>query len=188
MKDNEKMKNEKKPKKEKKTGDMLIASFQVDHTRIMPGIYVSRQDRVNGVFVTTFDVRMKRPNVEPAINPGAMHTIEHVVATYLRNSKFRDHVVYWGPMGCLTGFYFIAATESEIGSREIEPLLRDAFRYQARFTGDVPGATAVNCGNHLLHNLPMARYEAKAFLAREWKFDYPKSRRVKVGKRIFFDA
>ena len=85
----------------------LIASFQVDHTKIGPGIFVSRRDNVQGGFITTFDVRMKRPNVEPAIHANAMHTIEHIVATYLRNSSFKDHVVYWGPMGCLTGFYFI---------------------------------------------------------------------------------
>ena len=88
-------------------GDRLIASFQVDHTRIGYGIFVSRRDVVNGAYVTTFDVRMKRPNAEPAIHANAMHTIEHVVATYLRNSSFKDHVVYWGPMGCLTGFYFL---------------------------------------------------------------------------------
>ena len=101
--------------------DRLIASFQVDHTRIGYGIFVSRRDVVNGAYITTFDVRMKRPNAEPAIHPNAVHTIEHIVATYLRNSKFKDHVVYWGPMGCLTGFYFITNTAHEImptGDRE----------------------------------------------------------------------
>ena len=166
----------------------LIASFQVDHTRIVPGIYVSRRDRVAGGWITTFDIRMKTPNVEPAIHPNAMHTIEHVVATYLRNSRFKDHVVYWGPMGCLTGFYFITSTPDEIMPRDVEKLIRAAYRYQANFRGAVPGATPVNCGNWQLHDLQMAKYEAKAFLARAWKFDYPKARRVKAGKRTFFDA
>lgn len=166
----------------------LIASFQVDHTRIGYGIFVSRRDRVGGSFVTTFDIRMKRPNVESAIHPNAMHTIEHIVATYLRNSPFRDHVVYWGPMGCLTGFYFIVSSEHEIMPREIEKLIRSAFRHLANYKGGVPGATAVNCGNWLLHDLPMAKFEAKAFLAAEWSFEYPKARRVQAGGRVFFDA
>ena len=166
----------------------LIASFQVDHTRIMPGIYVSRRDRVSGAWITTFDIRMKRPNVEPAVHPNAMHTIEHVVATYLRNSAFKDHVVYWGPMGCLTGFYFITSTEHEIQPKEIEKLIRDAFRYQANYVGEVPGATAVNCGNYILHDLAMAKWEAKAFPKRPWKFTYPKARRIVAKGKTFFDA
>ena len=166
----------------------LIASFQVDHTRIGYGIFVSRRDIVNGAFITTFDIRMKRPNVEPAIHPNAMHTIEHVVATYLRNSSFKDHVVYWGPMGCLTGFYFITNTAHEIQPREIEKLMRAAFRHQANYKGEVPGATPVNCGNCLLHDLPMAKYEARTFLKRKWAFTYPPAKRVKAGTRTFFDA
>lgn len=166
----------------------LIVSFQVDHTKIGPGIFVSRRDKVNGGFITTFDIRMKRPNVEPAIHANAMHTIEHIVATYLRNSAFKNHVVYWGPMGCLTGFYFITNTEHEIQPKEIEKLIRAAYRHQAQYKGDVPGATPVNCGNYLLHDLQMAKYEAKEFLAKEWKFEYPKAKRVKVGGKTFFDA
>ena len=166
----------------------LIASFQVDHTRIGYGIFVSRRDRVNGAFVTTFDIRMKRPNVEPAIHPNAMHTIEHVVATYLRNSPFRDHVVYWGPMGCLTGFYFLTNTENEIMPRDIERLIRAAFRHLANYRGAVPGATPVNCGNYLLHDLPMAKHEARTFLEKEWAFDYPPAKRTRAGSRTFFDA
>ena len=168
--------------------DKLIASFQVDHTRIGYGIYVSRRDAVNGAYVTTFDIRMKKPNSEPAIHPGAMHTIEHVVATYLRNSPFRDHVVYWGPMGCLTGFYFITSTAHEIMPAEIEGLMRAAFRHMANYRGEVPGATPVNCGNYLLHDLPMAKFEARAFLSKEWSFAYPKARRARAGSRAFFDA
>ena len=166
----------------------LIASFQVDHTKIVPGIYVSRRDKTAGGWITTFDVRMKKPNAKPAVHPNAMHTIEHVVATYLRNSDFREHVVYWGPMGCLTGFYFIVQTAHEIQAREVEQLIRDAFRYRANYTGEVPGATAVNCGNCLLHDLPMAKWEAKAFLKRPWKFAYPKAGRVVAKGKVFFDA
>ena len=178
-----------KGKTASKSGEgKLIASFQVDHTRIGYGIFVSRRDRVGGAFVTTFDVRMKRPNAEPAIHPNAMHTIEHVVATYLRNSPFRDHVVYWGPMGCLTGFYFLTSTEHEIMPREIERLVRAAFRHLANYRGPVPGATPVNCGNYLLHDLPTARLEARAFLAKDWSFDYPPARRARAGSRTFYDA
>lgn len=166
----------------------LIESFQVDHTKIGPGIYVSRRDRVRGGWITTFDVRMKTPNREAAIHPNAMHTIEHVVATYLRNSRFRDHVVYWGPMGCLTGFYFIANTEGEIGPRDVEGLLRAAFRHQASYRGEVPGATPAGCGNWLLHDLPGAKREAKEFLSREWSFEYARSRRASAKGRTFFDA
>ena len=166
----------------------LIASFQVDHTRIVPGIYVSRRDKVAGGWITTFDIRMKTPNKEPAVHPNAMHTIEHVVATYLRNSDFKDHVVYWGPMGCLTGCYFITNTEKEIQPKDIEKLIRAAFAYQAKYTGEVPGATAVNCGNYLLHDLTMAKWEAKAFLAKTWKFTYPKAKRVTAKGKTFFDA
>ena len=166
----------------------LIASFQVDHTRIGYGIFVSRRDIVNGAYITTFDIRMKRPNVEPAIHPNAMHTLEHVVATYLRNSSFKDHVVYWGPMGCLTGFYFLTHTAHAIMPREIEPLMRAAFRHQANYRGEVPGATPVNCGNYQLHDLAMAKYEAREFLGQKWKFDYPPARRIKAGARTFYDA
>ena len=166
----------------------LIASFQVDHTRIGYGIFVSRRDIVKDAYITTFDIRMKRPNVEPAIQANAMHTIEHVVATYLRNSSFKDHVIYWGPMGCLTGFYFITSTAHAIMPREIEKLMRAAFRHMANYRGEVPGATPVNCGNYLLHDLPMAKYEARAFLKQKWAFDYPATKRVKAGSRVFFDA
>lgn len=154
----------------------LIASFQIDHTKLQPGIYVSRRDRVRGAWITTFDIRMKRPNAEPTVHQNAMHTIEHVVATYLRNSSFKEHVVYWGPMGCLTGCYFITNTEHEIQPKEIEGLIRDAFRYQANFKGEVPGTTPESCGNYLLHDLAMAKWEAKEFLKRKWKFVYPRKK------------
>ena len=166
----------------------LIASFQVDHTNLRPGIYVSRRDRTKDGWITTFDIRLKRPNAEPAVHPNAMHTIEHVVATFLRNSDFKDHVVYWGPMGCLTGFYFITHTEDKIAPKDIKGLIRDAFCHQADYEGAVPGAKPANCGNYLLHDLQMARWEAKEFLKRKWAFDYPKTKRVKVRGKTFFDA
>ena len=167
----------------------LIASFSVDHTRIVPGIFTSRVDTLGEYKVTTYDIRLKRPNIEPPVDVAAMHSLEHIVATYLRNNdNWKDDVVYWGPMGCLTGFYLIVKTSKQAMPKDVEPYVRAAFRHQAKYTGEVPGATPVNCGNYLLHDLPMARIEAKAFLAREWKFDYPKARRTTAKGKVFFDA
>ena len=154
----------------------LIPSFQIDHTRLKPGIYVSRRDPVQDGWITTFDIRLKKPNREPALHPGASHTMEHIVATYLRNSDFRDSVVYFGPMGCLTGFYFITRTERKIVPKDIEKLIRAAFKFQSSFTGAIPGAKAAECGNYLLHDLPMAKLEAKTYLAQKWSFVYPQCR------------
>lgn len=151
----------------------LIASFTVDHTKLRPGIYVSRRDKVKGGWITTFDIRMRRPNVERALSQAAMHTIEHIVATYLRNSSFKEHVVYWGPMGCLTGCYFITSTPKPIGPKAIEKLIREAFRYQANYQGEIPGAKAINCGNYRLHDLAGAKRAARTFLRRQWFFAYP---------------
>lgn len=159
----------------------LIPSFQVDHTKLKPGIYVSRRDRVKGGWVTTFDIRMKRPNAEPAIHPNVMHTIEHIVATYLRNSEFKDRVVYFGPMGCMTGCYFLVHTTNAIEPKDIEGLIRAAFRYQAEYEGEIPGARIESCGNFRLHDLAMAKYEASKFLKRSWEFEYPAMRRDKNG-------
>ena len=140
----------------------LIASFQVDHTKIAPGIYESRVDEVGSGTVTTFDIRIKAPNKEPVIHPNAMHTIEHVVATFLRNyAEWKDRIVYWGPMGCLTGFYLIVKGRPK--PQELQPLLLRAFAYMRDFEGAVPGATPVSCGNYLLHDLPMAKWEAAKF-------------------------
>ena len=167
----------------------LIPSFSIDHRKLKPGLYVSRIDKTGDTWATTFDVRMKRPNVEPAIHPNAMHTIEHVVATYLRNSEFSDKVVYWGPMGCLTGFYLIVNTEREMRPSALAPLLRRAFRHMADYEGEVPGATPANCGNWLLHDLPMAKWEAARFLERKWEYRYPKTPRAKAaGGMAFYDA
>ncbi len=168
----------------------LIPSFQVDHTRILPGIYESRVDTVGGDFVTTFDVRMKRPNAEPVIHPNAMHTIEHIVATYLRNdAAWKDRIVYWGPMGCLTGFYLIV--KGRPAPSDLLPLLLAAFDHCAAYKGEVPGATPAGCGNYLLHDLPMAKYESKRFadlLRVSPCFEYPKAERVTVDGRTFFDS
>ena len=167
----------------------LIASFQVDHTRIVPGVYVSRTDDVGGEKVTTFDVRMKRPNAEPAIHPNAMHTIEHVVATFLRNDpEWKERIVYFGPMGCLTGCYLIL--KGAPAPQEAAALLLRAFEYAASYEGEVPGATAVNCGNYLLHDLPMARWESARYaktLRESPCYEYPEARRIEVaGGRTFY--
>ncbi len=140
----------------------LIPSFQVDHTKLMPGIYESRLDKIGEEYVTTFDIRMKRPNTEPAIHPNAMHTMEHIAATFLRNDcEWKDKIIYWGPMGCLTGCYLIV--KGHPGAEEILPLMIRAFEYMASYEGEIPGATAVCCGNYILQDLNIARYEAKKY-------------------------
>ena len=141
----------------------LIPSFTVDHTRLMPGVYVSRVDEVAGSKVTTYDIRLKRPNVEPCAGVGAMHTLEHLIATYLRNNdEWKDRVIYWGPMGCLTGFYFIL--KGQEACEVIGKLMIKAFEFAASFNDKIPGTEPENCGNYLLHNLPMAQYEAKKYV------------------------
>ena len=140
-----------------------IPSFTIDHIRLLRGVYVSRQDVVGGEVVTTFDVRMKEPNREPALSSSAIHTMEHLVATFLRNHPvWASRIVYWGPMGCLTGNYLIV--KGDVSSREIVPLLCEAFAFVASFEGEVPGATARDCGNYLLMNLPEAQWEARKYL------------------------
>ncbi|CCZ12999.1 s-ribosylhomocysteine lyase [Prevotella sp. CAG:1092] len=140
-----------------------IPSFTIDHNQLLPGIYVSRKDNVGNDVVTTFDIRMKAPNREPALHPGALHTIEHLVATYLRNNEeWQDRIVYWGPMGCLTGNYLLM--KGDMKSEEIVKLMIDTFEFVANYDGVVPGTEPQDCGNYLLHDLPMARYEAKQYL------------------------
>lgn len=140
-----------------------IPSFTIDHTRLLRGIYVSRKDEVGGDIITTFDIRMKEPNREPVIHPGALHTIEHLAATFLRNdAEWKDRIVYWGPMGCLTGNYLLL--KGDLQSRDIVDLMRRTFRFVAEFEGGVPGAAPQDCGNYLLHDLPMARWESRKFL------------------------
>ena len=140
-----------------------IPSFTVNHERLLPGIYVSRKDTVGNEVVTTFDIRMKRPNKEPVLHNGAMHTIEHLAATYLRNNdEWKDRVIYWGPMGCLTGCYLIL--KDNLQSRDIVDLMISTFSFIANYEGEIPGAAPRDCGNYLLHDLPMARYEARKYL------------------------
>lgn len=140
-----------------------IPSFTIDHNRLKRGIYVSRKDNVGGEVVTTFDIRMKEPNREPALHPGALHTIEHLAATYLRNDpQWGGRVVYWGPMGCLTGNYLLL--KGDLDSRDIVELMRRVFSFVASFDGDIPGAAPQDCGNWLLHDLPMARWEARKYV------------------------
>ena len=140
-----------------------IPSFTIDHNRLLPGIYVSRKDSVGNDTVTTFDIRMKAPNREPALHQGALHTIEHLAATFLRNNEqWADRIVYWGPMGCLTGNFLLM--KGDLRSEDIVGLMIDTFEFIASFQGDVPGTQPQDCGNCLLHDLPMARYEARKYL------------------------
>lgn len=140
-----------------------IASFTVDHLKLLPGIYISRKDNINNSIITTIDIRMKRPNFEPVMNTAEMHTIEHLAATFLRNHKeIGNQVVYFGPMGCRTGFYLILGGDYE--SKNIIDLLKELYTFISNFNEDIPGASAISCGNYLDMNLPMAKYEAKQFL------------------------
>lgn len=140
-----------------------IPSFTIDHNRLLRGIYVSRKDEVAGEVITTFDIRMKEPNREPAMQQAALHTIEHLAATYLRNEpEWGDRIIYWGPMGCQTGCYLLL--KGNLESRDIVELMRRTFRFVASFEGDVPGAAPRDCGNWLLHDLPMARWEARKYV------------------------
>ena len=140
-----------------------IASFQVDHIRLNRGIYVSRIDEINGNYLTSFDIRMKLPNREPVINIAELHTMEHLGATFLRNhSVWKEKIVYFGPMGCRTGFYLIL--KGKLESKDIVELIKELYKFMAEFKGNIPGATAIECGNYLDQNLPMANYEAKKYL------------------------
>ena len=140
-----------------------IPSFTINHNLLLRGIYVSRKDTIGGDTVTTFDIRMKEPNREPALHPGALHTIEHLAATYLRNDpEWKDNIVYWGPMGCLTGNYLLM--KGDLQPSDIVELMKRTFRFVAEFEGEVPGAAPKDCGNYLLHDLPMARFEARRYL------------------------
>lgn len=141
-----------------------IASFTINHLKLLRGIYVSRVDTLpNGDVVTTFDIRMKQPNREPAVSQSALHTIEHLAATYLRNQpEWMDKVIYWGPMGCCTGNYLLMS--GKLTSKDILPLMQDTFRFIAEYEGSIPGATARDCGNYTLNNLPMAKWEARKYL------------------------
>jgi S-ribosylhomocysteine lyase len=140
-----------------------ITSFTINHLVLKRGIYVSRRDEVGGDMVTTFDIRMKEPNREPALSPSAIHCMEHLAATFLRNHPvWKDKIVYWGPMGCLTGNYLLV--KGNVSSKDILPLMVECFSFISNFEGDVPGQSAKDCGNYLLMNLPEARWEAAKFL------------------------
>lgn len=134
-----------------------IASFEVDHTTLQKGMYISRIDGD----VVTYDIRTRRPNVEPVMENAAIHTVEHLFATYVRNSEFRDNIIYFGPMGCRTGFYFLVR---DMAHEDAIRLTQDAFSFIADFEGDVPGVSAAECGNYRDHSLPGAKKEARAFL------------------------
>lgn len=140
-----------------------ITSFTIDHLKLLPGIYVSRKDSVGDTLITTFDIRMTRPNFEPVMNTAEMHTIEHLAATFLRNHPdFGKKIIYFGPMGCRTGFYLLLA--GDYTSRDIVPLMKELFIFIRDFKEDVPGACAKDCGNYLDMNLPMANWLANRFL------------------------
>ena len=139
-----------------------IASFTIDHIRLQPGLYVSRTDRLVKDTITTFDLRLTSPNEEPVMNTAEMHTIEHLAATYLRNDpQWADKVIYFGPMGCRTGFYLLLA--GELTSEQVLPLVQACFRFIADYSGEIPGASAKDCGNYLDMNLPMANYWGKRY-------------------------
>ena len=140
-----------------------IASFTVNHLDLIPGVYVSRKDYVGKEVLTTFDLRMTAPNREPVMNTAELHTIEHLAATYLRNNdEWKEKVIYFGPMGCRTGFYLLLA--GDLTSKEIVPLMIEMFEFIRDFKGEVPGASPKDCGNYLDMNLPMANYLAKRYL------------------------
>ena len=140
-----------------------ITSFTIDHIKLQPGVYVSRKDPVGGEVITTFDLRMTSPNEEPVMNTAEMHTIEHLAATYLRNHKeFGKKIIYFGPMGCRTGFYLLLAGDFE--SKDIVPLMVEMWEFIRDFKDEVPGASAKDCGNYLDMNLGMANYLAKRYL------------------------
>ena len=140
-----------------------ITSFTIDHLKLLPGVYVSRKDQVVEHTLTTFDLRITRPNYEPVINTAELHAIEHLGATFLRNHPtWGDKIIYFGPMGCRTGFYLIVA--GDVASSDILPLVKETFLFIKDYNGEIPGASAKDCGNYLDLNLPMANYVAKKYV------------------------
>ncbi len=140
-----------------------IASFTIDHLKLVPGVYVSRKDTIGREVITTFDLRMTSPNDEPVMNTAEVHTIEHLAATFLRNHPvYGNKTIYFGPMGCRTGFYLLLA--GDLTSKEIVPLMIEMFEFIRDFKDEVPGASPKDCGNYLDMNLPMANYLAKRYL------------------------
>ncbi len=150
-----------------------ITSFTIDHIKLQPGLYVSRKDRVGQETVTTFDLRVTSPNEEPVMNTAEVHTIEHLAATYLRNEpQWKDKVLYFGPMGCRTGFYLLLA--GDYSSRDVLELVKDCFRFVGDYEGEVPGASAKDCGNYLDMNLPMAKFWGKRYAGLLAQIDEPR--------------
>lgn len=139
-----------------------IESFTINHLNLYPGLYVSRKDEKEDMIVTTFDLRMTTPNKEPVLDVPAIHTIEHLGATFLRNSSKSKEIIYFGPMGCRTGFYVIF--KGELNSNNIIDIMKEMFSFIAQYEGEIPGADAKSCGNYLDQNLAMAKYEANKFL------------------------
>lgn len=151
-----------------------IASFTVNHLNLKPGLYVSRRDHKNGVYVTTFDMRITAPNIEPVMDIPAIHTIEHLGATFLRNSREKENIVYFGPMGCRTGFYIIMFGSLE--PQDIFNLVTDMCKFIIGFKGAIPGASAIECGNFSEQNLDMAKFYIKHYLnelSEHKRFSYP---------------
>ncbi len=140
-----------------------IESFTVDHTMLLPGLYVSRRDKKENVSVTTFDIRVTQPNEEPAMDTAAIHTMEHIGATFLRNSKRSEEVIYFGPMGCKTGFYLVMF--GELVSVDVLDIVREMFAFIVSFEGEIPGAKPSECGNYSLQNVDMAKFYARKYLA-----------------------
>lgn len=141
-----------------------ITSFTIDHIRLQPGVYVSRKDPVGNSSVTTFDLRITSPNEEPVMNTAEIHAIEHLGATFLRNhAQWKDSVLYFGPMGCRTGFYLLM--KGDFAARDMVPLVRECFAFIADYEGDIPGASARDCGNYLDMNLPAAKWWARRYAA-----------------------
>ena len=172
----------------------LIESFSVDHRYIVPGIFLSRFDKVSDGFVTTYDIRLKKPNREPAVDVAAMHSLEHIIATYLRNNKkWKDEIIYWGPMGCLTGFYLILKGNRK--PEELYQLILNSFEEVNNYN-EVPGSQEENCGNYLMHNLAMAKWYASEFVKylKDNKdnpliFEYPKTKRLITNEgNNFYDS
>lgn len=153
-----------------------IASFCIDHEKLLPGLYVSRKDRRDGVIVTTFDLRFVAPNREPVIDMPALHTIEHVGATFLRNGERKDDVVYFGPMGCRTGFYLLMF--GDLTAKDVLPLVEDMCRFVLGFEGEIPGAKPSECGNWSEQNLAMAKFYVARYLdslEKHARTEYPKN-------------
>ncbi len=140
-----------------------IPSFTINHLDLLRGIYVSRKDYCNDACITTFDLRLKEPNREPVINTAELHAMEHIGATFLRNDpKLSEDIIYFGPMGCRTGFYLLI--KGDLDSKDVYPLVKDLFEFMANFEDHIPGATPRDCGNYQDMNLAMARYEAHKYL------------------------